>query len=128
VTGQGRGGRNLEAALAAALGLDGVSDRCVLAAGTDGVDGSSPAAGAVVDGDTVARARSLGRDPDAALADNDSWGFFAGLPEAIVTGPTGTNVGDLAVVLVAGAVPLLLSDAATAALALGRRTAVPSGP
>jgi len=128
VTGQGRGGRNLEAALAAALGLDGVSDRCVLAAGTDGVDGSSPAAGAVVDGDTLARARSLGRDPDAALADNDSWGFFAGLPEAIVTGPTGTNVGDLAVVLVAGAVPLLLSDAAAAALALGRRAGVPSGP
>jgi glycerate-2-kinase len=100
----------------------------VLAAGTDGVDGSSPAAGAVVDGDTVARARALGRDPDAALADNDAWGFFAGLPEAIVTGATGTNVADLAFVLVAGAVPLLLSDAAAAALALGGRTGAPPGP
>jgi glycerate-2-kinase len=128
VTGNGRGGRNLETALAAALALDGEPDRCVLAAGTDGVDGSSPAAGAVVDGDTVARARSLGRDPHVALDDNDAWGFFAGLPEAIVTGPTGTNVADLAFVLVAGAVPLLLSDAATAALALGGRTGAPPGP
>jgi glycerate-2-kinase len=128
VTGRGRGGRNLEAALAAALALDGSSDRCVLAAGTDGVDGGSPAAGAVVDGDTVARARALGRDPDAALADNDAWGFFAGLPEAIVTGATGTNVADLAFVLVAGAVPLLLSDAAAAALALSGRTGAPPGP
>jgi glycerate-2-kinase len=128
VTGHGRGGRNLETALAAALALDGEPDRCVLAAGTDGVDGSSPAAGAVVDGDTVSRARSLGRDPHEALADNDAWGFFAGLPEAIVTGPTGTNVADLAFVLVAGAVPLLLSDAATAALALGGRSGAPPGP
>jgi len=127
VTGQGRGGRNLEAALAAALGLEGVSDRCVLAAGTDGVDGSSPAAGAVVDGDTAARGRLLNRDPDAALADNDAWGFFAGLPEAIVTGPTGTNVADLAFALVAGAVPLLLSDAAAAALAFGGRAGAPPG-
>ncbi|MBP1621209.1 MAG: glycerate kinase [Acidobacteria bacterium] len=127
VAGHGRGGRNLEVALAAALALDGMSDRCVLAAGTDGVDGNSPAAGAVVDGDTAPRARLLGRDPDTALADNDAWGFFAGLPEAIVTGPTGTNVADLAFALVAGAVPLLLSDAAAAALALGGRAGAPPG-
>jgi len=76
----------------------------------------------------VSRARSLGRDPLAALADNDAWGYFAGLPEAIVTGPTGTNVADLAFVLVAGAVPLLLSDAATTALALGGRSEAPPGP
>jgi glycerate-2-kinase len=127
VTGPGRGGRNLEVALAAALALDGTSDRCVLAAGTDGVDGGSPAAGAVVDGDTASRGRLLGRDPDAALVDNDAWGFFAGLPEAIVTGPTGTNVADLAVALVAGAVPLLLSDAAAASLAFGGRAGAPPG-
>ena len=102
VRGGGQGGRNLELALAAAMALAGLPERCLLAASTDGVDGTSPAAGAVVDGGTVARARSLGREPLAALADNDGWGFFAGLPEAIVTGPTGTNVADLAFVIAAG--------------------------
>jgi glycerate 2-kinase len=105
VRGAGRGGRNLELALAAACGLADVPERCLLAAGTDGVDGSSPAAGAVVDGETVARGAALGRDAAAALEDNDAWGFFDGLPDIIVTGPTGTNVADLAFILAAGAVP-----------------------
>ena len=87
VVGQGCGGRNLELALAAA---------------TDGVDGASPAAGAVVDGGTIERAVARGRDPEGDLAANDSWGFFAGSREAIVTGVTGTNVADLVVVLAAG--------------------------
>jgi len=56
----------------------------------------------VVDGATLARAAARGRDATSALADNDSWGFFEGLPEAIVTGPTGTNVADVAFVLAAG--------------------------
>lgn len=102
VRGIGRGGRNLEAALAAAGALHGLPGRCVLVAGSDGVDGSSPAAGAVVDGDTLRRAAARGRDAAAALADNGSWGFFEGTDEAIVTGPTGTNVADLAFILVAG--------------------------
>ena len=102
VHGAGRGGRNLEASLAAAAVLHGVPGRCVLIAGSDGVDGVSPAAGAVVDGDTLRRAAARGKDAAAALADNDSWGFFEGSDEAIVTGPTGTNVADLAFILVAG--------------------------
>jgi glycerate 2-kinase len=105
VRGQGGGGRNLELALAAACGLADVPERCLLAAGTDGADGVSPAAGAVVDGETLARGAALGRDAVSALDHNDAWGFFAGLPDPIVTGPTGTNVADVVFVLAAGAVP-----------------------
>jgi glycerate-2-kinase len=105
VRGDGCGGRNLELALAAACALADVPERCLLAAGTDGVDGASPAAGAVVDGETLARAAALGRDAASALERNDAWGFFEGLPEAIVTGPTGTNVADVVFVLAAGGVP-----------------------
>lgn len=101
VSGTGCGGRNLELALAAALELAGRPHRCLLAAGTDGVDGTSPAAGAVVDGLTVRRGARRGRDPLEALAENDAWGFFTGLPEALVTGPTGTNVADIVVGLAA---------------------------
>lgn len=101
VRGNGRGGRNLELALAAALELSGHRHRCLLAAGTDGIDGTSPAAGAVVDGLTVARAGTRGRSAEKALVENDSWGFFAELPEAIITGPTGTNVADVVIGLVA---------------------------
>jgi glycerate-2-kinase len=108
VRGAGRGGRNLELALAAACTLAGTPERCILAAGSDGVDGTAPAAGAVVDGTTLARAVAAGRDAAAALANNDSWGFFKDLPDAIVTGPTGANVADLAFVLAAGGVPPFL--------------------
>ena len=116
VRGRGLGGRNLEVALAAACALAGVPERCVLAAGTDGVDGSSPAAGAVVDGATLDRAALRGRDATLALADNDSWGFFDGAPEAIVTGPSGTNVADVAFVLAAGGRTDVLAAAAAAGL------------
>lgn len=109
VRGAGHGGRNLELALAAACGLAGVPERCILAAGSDGVDGSAPAAGAVVDGATLARGLAAGRNAAAALADNDSWGFFKDLPDAIMTGPTGANVADLAFVLAAGGVPSFLA-------------------
>lgn len=95
VRGSGRGGRNHEAALAAAIALDGTDGWAFLAAGTDGVDGSAGGAGAVVDGSTAGAARRLGIDPQAMLADNDSGGFFDRVPRRIVTGPTGTNVGDL---------------------------------
>lgn len=102
VRGRGRGGRNLELALAAALALVDLPDRCLLAGGTDGVDGAAPAAGAVVDGQTIHRAAEFGRDALTALDNNDSWRFFDGLEETIITGPTGTNVADLVFVLVAG--------------------------
>ena len=110
VRGSGCGGRNLEVALSAAVGLAGSSGRIVLAAGSDGVDGSSPAAGAVVDGDTLVRGAMAGHDAALALAANDSWGFFAGLPDAIVTGPTGTNVADVAFILVAGRPVAILDE------------------
>jgi glycerate-2-kinase len=102
VRGTGRGGRNLEVALAAALALAGSEGRCILASSTDGVDGSSPAAGAIVDGSTVLRGIARGHDAAALLENNDSWSFFDGADEALVTGPTGTNVADLVFVLSSG--------------------------
>lgn len=99
VVGNGRGGRNQEAALIAATLLDGTRGTWFLAAGTDGIDGTTSAAGAVVDGGTVMRARAAGLDAAAALDANDSGSFFAALGDQITTGPTGTNVGDLWLVL-----------------------------
>ena len=99
VSGQGRGGRNQEFALASALALDRAS-WCVGSLGTDGVDGPTDAAGAWVDGSTLERARRLGLDPMAYLHANDSWSFFHRVGGHITTGPTDTNVGDLQVVLV----------------------------
>ena len=99
VRGDGCGGRNQEAALVAATLIEGRPDLFFLAAGTDGVDGMSDAAGAVVDGTTLHRARARGLDASAALDRNDSGTFFSELGDQIVTGPTGTNVGDLWLVL-----------------------------
>lgn len=70
-------------------------DVVVLAAGTDGSDGPTPAAGAIADPTTVERARTLGLDPRRALTDNDSYPFFAALGDVVATGPTGTNLMDL---------------------------------
>ena len=95
VRGTGRGGRNQELALAAALALDGVPNVLLAALGTDGTDGPTDAAGAVVTGETVARARALGLDPAAHLTNNDAYPFFDALDDLIRTGPTGTNVNDL---------------------------------
>jgi glycerate-2-kinase len=102
VIGRGRGGRNQEFALGAAQRL-AASPACVViaSAGTDGVDGPTDAAGAVVDQDTVARAAAAGLPPASAfLADNDAYRFFAPLNDLIKTGPTGTNVGDLQICLI----------------------------
>ncbi len=93
-TSRGRGGRSLELALGAAIELDGSAGLTLLAAGSDGRDGSSDAAGAYADGRTLARARSRRLDPAGALARHDSHRFFAGLGDLFVVGPTGTNVGD----------------------------------
>ncbi len=102
VKGGGRGGRNQEFALAAALGLERLGGPAVAASlGTDGVDGPTEAAGAIADTTTVERARAAGLVPARLLADNDAYPFFEALGDLIVTGPTGTNVGDLQVFLLA---------------------------
>lgn len=100
VKGQGRGGRNQEFALAAAIHLSGYDDVTIMAFATDGSDGPTDAAGAIVDGTTVRRAKALGLVPKQALADNDSYQFFQKLGDLIVTGPTNTNVDDLYVIVV----------------------------
>jgi glycerate-2-kinase len=101
VRGGGRGGRAQELALAAAIALDGDARVALLAAGTDGSDGPTPAAGAYADGGTLARGAAAGLDARAALAENDAYGFFAREGGLFVTGPTGTNVMDLVLVRVA---------------------------
>ncbi len=98
VTGKGRGGRNQELALAAALQLSGTA-AVVAALGSDGIDGPTRNAGAVVDGATIARGDARGRDAVAHLEDNDSAAFLEATDDVIVTGPTGTNVGDITVAL-----------------------------
>jgi glycerate 2-kinase len=97
VLGSGKGGRNQEFALAAAMELAGEESMAVLAAGTDGIDGPTDAAGAYADGTTAARAASLGHDPGAHLSRNDAYPLFEALGDLIVTGQTGTNVADLAI-------------------------------
>lgn len=98
VSGDGTGGRNQELVLGALPEIEG-EDIVVLSCGTDGVDGCSPAAGAIADGNTLRRARRRGLDQEAALRTNDSYTFFEGLDDAIVTGPTGTNVMDIQIVV-----------------------------
>ena len=102
VIGEGVGGRNQEFALAAAGTLGSVGRAALLASiGTDGIDGPTDAAGAIVDSTTLARAERAGLDARAALADNDSYRFFEPLGDLIRLGRTGTNVGDLQVMLIA---------------------------
>jgi glycerate 2-kinase len=100
VRGRGRGGRNQELVLAAALALDNTPGIMIGSAATDGIDGDSEAAGAVAGADSIAAARNRGTDPDASLADNDSHGFFRAVGGLLVTGPTGTNVMDVQIALV----------------------------
>ncbi len=97
VRGRGRGGRSQEFALAAAIAMDGATGIAVLSAGTDGIDGPTDAAGAFADGGTCARARAAGLSPEEHLARNDSYSFFRPLSGLLVTGPTGTNVTDVAI-------------------------------
>lgn len=100
VTGDGIGGRNLETALRLAgstkLSLPGTVALC---AGTDGIDGNSPAAGALIDNTTMERAKSIGLDANDFLRRSDSYSFFVALGDAITTGPTGTNVRDTRILL-----------------------------
>ncbi len=103
VRGPGRGGRCQELALSAALALEVRRGIALLAAGTDGTDGPTEAAGAYADGGTAARGRARGIDPQAALDRNDAHAFFAAEGGLVVTGPTGTNVTDLYLVRVGDA-------------------------
>jgi glycerate-2-kinase len=94
VRGAGVGGRNQEAAVAGARYIEG-QDVVFAALGTDGIDGPTPAAGAIVDGESASRATSRGIDLEKALAMNDSHSVLKALDETVVTGATGTNVADL---------------------------------
>lgn len=100
VRGSGRGGRNAEFALALALELDGAPGVHVLAADTDGIDGSGDNAGAIFGPDLLARARALGVSAEARLENNDAYGVFAGAGALLMTGPTRTNVNDLRAILI----------------------------
>jgi hydroxypyruvate reductase len=99
VRGRGLGGRCQELALAAAVAIDGRDDLTVLAAGTDGTDGPTDAAGGVVDGASAARMRAAGIDPRVALDDNDAHRALAASGDLVVSGPTRTNLLDVYVVL-----------------------------
>ena len=98
--GKGKGGRNMEFALASALALEGEKHVVVLSGGTDGTDGPTDAAGAIVDGETVGRARSQGLDPVDHLRRNDAYPLFQSLGDLVITGPTRTNVMDVCIMLV----------------------------
>ena len=95
VRGAGKGGRNQELALAAALALAGTRDISLASLATDGTDGPTDAAGGLVDGETVERAAAQGRSARAALDDNDAYPLLAAAGDLLVTGPTNTNVNDL---------------------------------
>ncbi len=100
VRGKGRGGRNAEFLLALAVALGGDPRISAIACDTDGIDGSEDNAGALLLPDTLARAEKLGLDAKARLADNDGYGFFSGLGDLVVSGPTLTNVNDFRAVLI----------------------------
>ena len=99
VRGTGRGGRNQELVLASAFGLEGLSGVLVASFATDGTDGPTDAAGAFADGTTLARAKAQALDPEEFLARNDAYAFFEALQDLVRTGPTGTNVNDLVLIL-----------------------------
>lgn len=101
VIGRGKGGRNQEFALAATELLSGAEPAVLASVGTDGVDGPTDAAGAFVDNETMSLARERGLDPQRFLDDNNAYAFFDAIGHLIHTGPTGTNVGDLQVILLA---------------------------
>ena len=98
--GEGKGGRNQELALAAALHLDGWDGITLLSGGTDGTDGPTDAAGAIVDSHTLSRAHQVDLNAADFLARNDSYRFFQALDDLLITGATNTNVMDLQIVLV----------------------------
>ncbi|MGZ8846036.1 MAG: MOFRL family protein, partial [Pyrinomonadaceae bacterium] len=99
VRGDGSGGRNQETALRLALSPNLISPMVALCAGTDGIDGNSPAAGAIIDSTTIERAKSVALDGEDFLRRSDAYAFFVALGDAVTTAPTGTNVRDLRILL-----------------------------
>jgi len=99
VRGQGLGGRNQELALSAAMGIQGLEGVAVLSVGSDGTDGPTDAAGGIVDGSTITKLKEAGCDPEEALKNNDSYHALEACGSLIKTGPTGTNVNDLTVLV-----------------------------
>ena len=97
VRGKGKGGRNQELALAAAVKISGLGGVVVGSFATDGIEGRTNAAGALADGSTITRSLKLRMDPDKCLRNNDSFQYFSKLKDLVITGPTGTNVNDIAV-------------------------------
>ena len=100
VVGEGAGGRNQEIALGAGLKIDGVKGAVIASISTDGIDGPTDAAGALADGKTILRSRELELNAEELLAENNSYAFFSKLSDLIFTGPTGTNVNDISVIVV----------------------------
>jgi glycerate 2-kinase len=98
VRGKGKGGRNMEMALSFAMEIQGLDRITFLSAGTDGTDGPTDAAGAIVDGKTIEKAG--GMEPEAYLKNNDSYHFFKKTGDLLITGPTGTNVMDIQIVVI----------------------------
>lgn len=95
VTGNGRGGRNQEVALASVTGMNELNNRLIITLATDGEDGPTDAAGAIVDGTTLNRSKAYGMDVKDYLANNDAYTYFNKIDDLLVTGPTGTNVNDI---------------------------------
>lgn len=100
VKGNGLGGRNMELALAFATEIEGIDGITLLSAGTDGTDGPTDAAGAIVNGQTVIKAKNIGLNPEEYLNNNDSYNFLKKVNKLFITGPTGTNVMDVQIVLI----------------------------
>ena len=100
VTGKGLGGRNQEISLAAALKIQNLNGVVLASLSTDGIDGPTDAAGAIIDGKTIQKALEKGLNPETFLAENNSYNFFLKLDDLIFTGPTGTNVNDVSVIIV----------------------------
>ena len=98
--GSGKGGRNQELALSAAMGIDGLEDVVLFSLGSDGTDGPTDAAGGMVDGTTVVKMKSAGISPAVYLDNNDSYNALKATGDLIITGSTGTNVNDVVVLLI----------------------------
>ena len=99
IKGKGKGGRNQEIALSAALGIDGMQNTLLFSFGSDGTDGPTDAAGAIVDGMTAGKLRQKGIDIAKTLDNNDAWTALKAIDALIVTGATGTNVNDVSMLL-----------------------------
>ncbi len=100
IKGNGKGGRNMELALSFAQQIENIEGITLLSAGTDGTDGPTDAAGAIVDGQTISKAKAVGLDPDKYLNNNDSYTFLQRIDELFITGPTYTNVMDIQIILI----------------------------